>query len=84
VAGTWGLELAQRGGRSSDGLRGATGERSVPVRDRVGYERLEAERLAVSASAVAATLPETVDELGQRKGPVGTASAAKGNDMILS
>ncbi len=69
VAGTLGLELAQCGGRSGDGLRGATGERLVPVRDRVGYERLEAERLAVTASAVAATFPETVDELGQRSDP---------------
>jgi hypothetical protein len=78
------LELAQCRGRASDGFRGATGERSVPIRDGVGDERPEAERPAVSARAVAATLPEAVDELGQRSLPFGTAEVAKGKFVILS
>ena len=84
MAGTYSLKLAQRGCRLGDSLRGAAGEWSVPLRDRVGHERLEAERLTVAPRSVAAPFPEAVDKLGQRSSPFGTRFPTKGTFMILS
>jgi hypothetical protein len=61
-----GLDFAERGGCSGDRLGGAPREGLIPVADRIGNERVEAERLAVPPGAVAATLPEAFDEFGQR------------------
>jgi hypothetical protein len=59
------LKVAERGCRGSDGLGGGARKRAVPVADAVGNEGLVGEWFAVSAGAVAAAFPKTVDELGQ-------------------
>ena len=64
-AGRHELHRAQSGGRAGHRLSGAAGQRTVPVRDRIGNERLEAQRTTVTAGAVAARFPDAFDELGQ-------------------
>jgi hypothetical protein len=78
------LELAERGAGLCDGFSGATGERLVPVGNGVRNEREEAEWLAVTTSAVTAAFPETVDELGQWRGPFDMPVLTKGTMRILS
>jgi hypothetical protein len=61
-----------------DHFGGARLERLVPVADAVGYERGEAEWLAVPAGAVAAAFPEAVDELRDGEDPFIRSTYTKG------
>jgi hypothetical protein len=61
------LELPERGGCRGDGLSGAAGNGPVPLSDGVRDERVVPERLAVTAGAVTATFPKTIDELGRQR-----------------
>lgn len=69
MAGTSGLELSQRRCRLSDCFRGATRQRLVPVANEVRDEGVEAEWLAVAASAVSAAFPDAFDQLRQENDP---------------
>jgi hypothetical protein len=66
VTGPGRVQFAEGRGGASYRLGRWASERCVPAADRVGDERVEAERPAVSAGAVAAAFPEAINELGDR------------------
>ena len=63
------MQLAQRRSGLSNCFGGETRQRLIPLGDGIRYERLEPERQAIRARAVATSFPKAIDELGQWSDP---------------